>query len=288
MANTTILIETDLDVISKQRELVKEALGPDSAYIRAKETLLELYEKGDVKSPDRAKLIAETIASMSGSIATSAMNTALQWKSQEVELALRKEELGYRIDLMKIEADKAEEDAQAAEVNKHLLQAKLLREFGKATINSNGDLVLLDDSGKVYEEIRALKQDTTNKALLPDQIEAQTEEVHARTHKLVADTYVNHGLFTGYTITGTGITNASKINTGYVTLSDMNKQVAKEQAKGYAWNAWSSSANSSAGMIGTLVASEVAALVPDARAALGNWTTAVGKLNSVVEPSISI
>lgn len=29
----TILIETDLDVISKQRKLVEEALGPDSIYI---------------------------------------------------------------------------------------------------------------------------------------------------------------------------------------------------------------------------------------------------------------
>jgi hypothetical protein len=36
----TILIETDLDVISKQRQLVEEALGPDSVYIRMKETLI--------------------------------------------------------------------------------------------------------------------------------------------------------------------------------------------------------------------------------------------------------
>ena len=30
---TTILIETDLDVVSKQRKLVEEALGHDSVYI---------------------------------------------------------------------------------------------------------------------------------------------------------------------------------------------------------------------------------------------------------------
>ena len=30
----TILIETDLDVVSKQRLLVEEALGPDSMYIK--------------------------------------------------------------------------------------------------------------------------------------------------------------------------------------------------------------------------------------------------------------
>ena len=34
----TILIETKLDVIEKQRKLVEEALGPDSIYIRMKYT----------------------------------------------------------------------------------------------------------------------------------------------------------------------------------------------------------------------------------------------------------
>ena len=44
----TILIETDLDVVSKQRLLVEEALGPDSVYIRMKETLIDLI--GEYKS----------------------------------------------------------------------------------------------------------------------------------------------------------------------------------------------------------------------------------------------
>ena len=43
----TILIETDLDVVSKQRLLVEEALGPDSVYIRMKETLIDLIDKSE-------------------------------------------------------------------------------------------------------------------------------------------------------------------------------------------------------------------------------------------------
>ena len=39
----TIRIETDLDVVSKQRLLVEDALRPDSVYIRMKETLIDLY-----------------------------------------------------------------------------------------------------------------------------------------------------------------------------------------------------------------------------------------------------
>ena len=288
MAETVILIDTDIDVISKQRELVTEALGPDGVYIRMKETLQELLSDGEIKGVERAQVVSQTIAQMANSITSSSMSTALQWAAQEKDLYLKKEELEYKIDLMKLEAEKAEQDAASAEANKHLLQAKLLREYGVKTVDGNGDLIGLDSSGLVYEQIRGMVQDTANKALMPEQIQAQTDEVQARTHKLVADTYVNHGLFTGYTINGNGIASATKVNTGYVTLSDMNKQVAKEQAKGYAWNAWSSSASSSAGMIGTLVASEVAELVDDAQAALTNWTNAVTKLNGVQEPTISI
>ena len=37
--STIILVDTTLDVVTKQRELVQEALGPDGAYARLKENL---------------------------------------------------------------------------------------------------------------------------------------------------------------------------------------------------------------------------------------------------------
>lgn len=286
MANTIIAVSTSLGVIDRYRELVEASLDGDSIYIRAKETVERLYENSDMTDAKKAEVIANTIASMANSISASSMQLALQWESQEAELGLKKEELEYKIDLMKLEALKADQEVAGSEANKHLLQAKLIREYGNKTVNTNGDVVLLDASGLVYEQIRASVQDTANKALLSTQITSQTEEVQARTHKLVADTYVNHGLFTGYTITDTGIAFATKVATGYVTLSDMNKQVAKEQAKGYAWNAWSNAASSSAGMIGTLVAAEIPDLNPATY--LATWSTAVSKLNTVTEPVISI
>ena len=287
MASTTIAVSTSLDVIDRYRELVEASLDGDSIYIRAKETVERLYENSEMSGAKKAEIVASTVTSMAASISANCMQLALQWESQESELGLKKEELEYKIDLMKLEADKAKQDVAASEANKHLLQAKLIREYGNKTVNADGDVVLLDDSGLVYEQVRASVQDTANKALLSAQIASQTEEVQARTHKLVADTYVNHGLFTGYTITDSGIASATKVATGYVTLSDMNKQVAKEQAKGYAWNAWSNAASSSAGMIGTLVAAEITneSLVTSS---LGTWSTAVTKLNTVTEPVISI
>jgi len=286
MTHTVISVSTSLDVIEKYRELVQASLDGDSIYIRAKETVERLYDNSDMPENKKAEIIANTITSMATNISASSMQFALQWKSQEAELGLKKEELEYRIDQMKLEAAKTEQEVVSSEANKHLLQAKLIREYGNKTVNANGDVVLLDDSGLIYEQIRATVQDTANKALLSTQIVSQTEEVQARTHKLVADTYVNHGLFTGYTITDTGIAGATKVATGYVTLSDMNKEVAKEQAKGYAWNAWSNAASSSAGMIGTLIAAEIPDLDPTTY--LNTWTTAVSKLNTVTEPLISI
>jgi len=286
MADTTISVSTSLDVVDRYRELTAAALDGDSIYIRAKETATKLYDDSEMTDKEKAELIGTTIASMATSMSASSMQLALQWESQEAELGLKKEELEYKIDLMKLEAEKAEQDTASSEANKHLLQAKLIREYGVKTVNSDGDVIDLDDSGMVYEQIRASIQDTSNKALLAPQIVSQTEEVQARTHKLVADTYVNHGLFTGYTISDNGIASATKVATGYITLSDMNKQVAKEQAKGYAWNAWSNAASSSAGMIGTLVAAEIPDLDPTTY--LTTWSTAVSKLNTVTEPSISI
>ena len=74
----TILIETDLDVVSKQRQLVEEALGPDSVYIRMKETLIDLIDNSELKGTDRAKVVGDTIAQMSASITANVMNTGLQ------------------------------------------------------------------------------------------------------------------------------------------------------------------------------------------------------------------
>ena len=284
----TISLDTSIDVVSKQRELVTEALGADGVYIRMKETLEELLQDGEIKGTDRAKVVGETIANMSANITANAMNTALQWAAQEKELVLKKTEMEYQLDVLAQQKEKLVADTLIAENDKRLKQAQLLRVYGTYVSNTDGDIVSLGDNGKEYVGMQNVIQDTANKALLQEQIISQTEEVQARTHKLVADTYVNHGLFTGYTITNNGIANATKVGTGYVTLSELNKQVAKEQAKGYAWNAWSNAASSSAGMIGTLVASEIPELVDDATAALATWSGVVTNLKNVTPPTISI
>ena len=286
MAAITVLTTADLDVVNKQRELTTEALGPDGVYIRLKETLLDLMDKGEIKSTDRANVVSTTLANLAGQITSVAMQTALAWASKEKELELKKLEMGYQLELLRQQGMLAENQVIDSLAGRQLKQAQRIREYGIATTDSNGNVTSLANNGKVYQEELNVMQDTANKSLLPSQIAAQTEEVHARTHKTVADTYVNHGIYTWTNITDKGVTGVVKAATGYTTLSELQKQVAAQQAKGYSYNAWSNAATGASGMIGTLVAAEIPDLDPTQYLAL--WKTAMGKLNGITEPTITI
>ena len=286
MATITVLTTADLDVVNKQRELTTEALGPDGVYIRLKETLIDLMDKGEIKGTDRANVVSTTLANLAGQITSGAMQTALAWAGKEKELELKKREMEYQLELLRQQGILTENQVIDSLAGRQLKQAQRIREYGIATTDSNGNVTSLTDTGKVYAEQANVEQDTVNKALLPSQITAQTEEVHARTHKTVADTYVNHGIYTWTDITDKGVTGVVKAATGYTTLSELQKHVAAQQAKGYSYNAWSNAATGASGMIGTLVAAEIPDLDPSAYLSL--WQTAMGKLNGITEPTITI
>lgn len=154
----TIDIDTTLDVVEKQKELAAALMGEDSIYIRMKETLVDLLEKGEIKGTDRARVVSETIAQMAVNLSNVSLSTALAWRAQEKELALKKEELEVRLDILQNEADKAEEDARAAKESVRLAQAKRIREYGDATFDPDGNVIALSDRGLVYEQEQLVKK----------------------------------------------------------------------------------------------------------------------------------
>ena len=86
---------------------------------------------------------------------------------------------------------------------------------------------------------------------------AKTGESDASTHKVIADTYTNYGAFSNYNISGTGVTGITDITpTGLTTLSSLQATIAKEQAKGFAYNAWASAASGLGSTIGTALTTE--------------------------------
>ena len=284
--HTVISIDTSIDVKSKYKELIDLSADKDSLYIRAREIVEALKQDNLITSGDEGAIIAQTISQLSSSASSAAMSIALQWGAKEKELILQKEETEYRIDALKLANEKAEFDRDNSQATKIYTQAKTIREMGKPTL-INGDVASLQDYGVEYQRILGLEKDVQIKDVQKSNYAAQTKQVQAQVHKLVADTYVNHGMFTGYTISESGITGTSHQPQSYVTLSEMNRQVAKEQARGYAWNAWSNAASASAGMIGTLVAAEIAneTLV---NSAVSTWQDAVKKINDIPQVEIDI
>ena len=281
-----IITNSAIDVVEKQRLLVEEALAPDGAYIRAKETLNDLLDRGGITEELRAKVIGETISQIAIGITANAMSTGLQWAAKETENSFKKEEMSRTLALLDSQGEEAKEKAVASIAAKQLLQAQLIRDYGQPILDNDGNVVSLPDSGRIYETIENLKQDTANKVKLNDQVVAQTDEVYARTHRLVADTYINHGVFQWTSLDNNGMSGVQKLVTNYTTLSDLQKVVSAEQAKGYAYNAWSNAATSSGGMIGTLVAAEIPGL--NYTTYLDKWMTAVTKINAVAAPEITI
>jgi len=281
-----IITNSAIDVVEKQRLLVDEALAPDGAYIRAKETLNDLLDRGGITEELRAKVIGETISQIAIGITANAMSTGLQWAAKETENSFKKEEMSRTLALLDSQVEEAKEKAVASIAAKQLLQAQLIRDYGQPILDNDGNVVSLPDSGRIYETIENLKQDTANKVKLNDQVVAQTDEVYARTHRLVADTYINHGVFQWTSLNNNGMSGVQKLVTNYTTLSDLQKVVSAEQAKGYAYNAWGNAASSSGGMIGTLVAAEIPGL--NYTTYLDKWMTAVTKINAVAAPSITL
>lgn len=285
----TILIETDLDVISKQRQLVDEALGPDSIYIRMKETLLDLVEKGDIKGQDKAQLISQTITQMSASITANVMSTGLAWAEAEKRLALQKEELEKQLDLLIQNGLLAKNQVASALADRQLKQAQLLRLYGTPSKDSDGNVILLANEGKEYLTMENIEADTNNKGIQGEVLTATKEQNWAQTHKIIADTYVNHGVFTWTNLNDKGLSGVNKTNVGYVTLSDLQKQVSKEQARGYVYNAWANAASAGASMLGTLAGAELESIPSTTWTEMINlWKNPTQKLGNEIAPNISI
>ena len=153
-----INIDTTLDVVEKQKELAAALMGEDSIYIRMKETLVDLLEKGEIKGSDRARVVSETIAQMAVGLSNSSLSTSLAWQAQEKELALKKEELEIRLNILQNEVDKAKEDARLAKESVRLAQAKRIREYGDATFDLDGNVIALSNKGLVFEQEQLVKK----------------------------------------------------------------------------------------------------------------------------------
>lgn len=270
----TITLSTKLDVIPKFTSLMETSLNADSIYARNKETLQALFNDSAIKSNEKAEIISQVLGSMAGTITSAAMSNAVQWATNEVELELKRLEAQKQLDIL--DAEGRLRDAQALKTKWESIatQANTVRSYGTPT-TADGVLLSLTPAGKMYTETNLLAQQVLNAKEEENLIKSRLSESHAAIHKTVADTVVNYGPWT-YSVGANGITSTSQGTAPVIPLSDVQRTIAKEQARGYAWNAWANAATSSAGMLGTAIASD--GDIPRIEELTNLWINVVEKL----------
>ena len=257
-----IVLDTTLNVIDKYKTLVLSSLDGDSVYARVKETLERLENDGAISEAKKAELMASVVTSVVGSITSNSMSTALAWDAKEKELQLQKLELEAK--LTNIQQDTLIKEAQVRNLNtdRTKTQAEIIRLYGKPVLDIDGNVAALTDEGKVFTDIQYTVAQTSKVAKEQLAIDSNIKQTEANTYKIMADALVNHGSWT-YTVSNTGVASASRTAiTGFTPLSDLQATIAKEQAKGYTYNAWSNVVTTASSMIGTAIASDMPIFAP--------------------------
>ena len=99
-------VDANLKIIEKYEELMQASLGEQSIYMRAKDTFKVIFDDLQVSEPEKAKIAAEHVMTMTTQLSSSAMSNALSWAKEErdgaytlakvkaeVEVALAQKEL---------------------------------------------------------------------------------------------------------------------------------------------------------------------------------------------------
>lgn len=254
----TITVTNTLDVSEKYETLVKQSLGGNSVYIRAKETIEELFASGSIANSDKAQVISNVVGGLVNSIATASMGTALEWAKAEKEIELEKLRLTWQLDTLEQESLLAASQVAQSESGTRLAKVESRRIHGVGTFDVNDNLVSLDNSGKSYAEIQ-MTDASTAKVVQEELLTTQKiDESFAAVHKIIADTYVNYGSYTYTTLASNGVSGVAPQHGVFVTLSDTQQSIAEQQAKGYTYNAWANALTGSSSMLGTAIAAEYA------------------------------
>lgn len=281
----TVTETSKLDVIAKYKELIKVSTDADSLYIKAKETLEQMYKDNDVPQDSKGEVLGQLISSLHTSVMSTSMNTALAWAAKEKDIALRKLELEKQLDVLTNNIAQSEAEAERVRVANLIQQAESLRQHGTMIV-ANEKVVGLSAEGIQYQNIELTKEKIESEKKAQNLSDAKLKESYAGINKLVADTYVNYGMFTGYTISENGITGVTNVTpTGWKTLSNAQLTIAQQQAKGYAWNVWSNAATGLGSTIGVALTSETDIFTGDNSGILTQWKDVITKMNQVQPPS---
>ena len=263
------VLVNDLDIVNTYKKLMAASTGQGSIYLRAKETLIDYVDKGELSETDKAALVSKHITDLSMELSAQAMEMAYKLEKENRDAEYTLTQLKEDTRLTTAQVAKIEADIENADADKDLkvmtgwkAQAELYRDYGVSSWN--------------YELLPTI---LPTGAYSSYGIKVETIKMsQANVYNGYATAYRQNGVVLPSIDSTTGwLTNQT---TGDTTgLSYWQTQVAERQKKGFDDNMRQHIANSSATMVSMLLSSEEAALVDDASAALTKWTTAVNYLN---------
>lgn len=255
-------VNAELDVVSKYTELMQATIGEDSLYVKAKETLHEIFNDFQLSEQERVAQVTGFVLNLATNLSNSAMQTALGWSKEERDgaYALAKLKADTEIALASIEKVKAdiciaekELELKCAEIT--AVSAASIRDNGRVqTYEADGCKVAsLYDEGLKYEQIK--------------QVEADVYRIHA-------DNFRKSGIVViGRDPDDNVVKGLSGDEDGYTYQQIIN---AERQRIAYEDSKRNHVANSTASMIGQMLTAEEAPSAEDVQ----RWREAIDYLNT--------
>lgn len=251
-----------LQVVEKYKSLSEAALATDSIYMRAKDTFKELLDGRDLSATEYANLASQFVSGLAIQTTSSAMNAALQWATQEKELAYSLAQVKSNISLTNANIEKTKKDICLADKEIDLKCAQItatlagsIRDNGRvATYDANNTCVplTLQPEGTKYE---------------------QELYIESQKYANLADAYRKSGVVAIGADTDGILKGLSGDNLGY---TDAQEEFARRQVKSFEDSKRNHAANAMSQMIGQMLSAEVA---PDA-ADVARWRSAIDYLNT--------
>jgi hypothetical protein len=253
---------SNLDVVGKYRELSEAALAIDSIYMRAKDTFKELLDGSNLTKTEYANLASQFVSSLAIQTTSSAMTAAMQWATQEKELAYSLAQVKSNIAMTNANIEKIKRDICLADKEIDLKCAQVTATLA-TSIRDNGRIATYDANNSCIPL-----------SLMDEGVKYDQKEVYqAQTYTALADAYRKSGIVDISTTLDGVKKGTAGDNLGY---TDAQEEYARRQIKSFEDSKRNHAANAMSGMIGQMLSAEIAPSVED----ITRWRTSIDYLNT--------
>jgi hypothetical protein len=222
------------------------------------------------------------LGQLNTSIVNASLQTSLQWAKAEKDAEFQKVELEDKLELLRKQVETEVANKKKVDAERISTSSQSRRMFGVATVDTvTGAVTSLSNDGKLYQEIEVLQQQVRNAQAEELVLRGKVRESQAAVYKIVADTRANFGNATislSDSAVTVGLTGTED------SLARFQKDIAIQQSKGYAYNAWANAVNASSTAVSMLLSAEEASLADEAASLASSLVTGVNKLLAAPSP----